>query len=120
MNKTITTNTRVRLILEGSENARNESGVCVCVFWSQEINELGYNINDITASTMLDLIMQKKLTSGETIRRTKRKIQEEIVDLRGSNYKHRIEVLEPHIREKYRKTAREKHEEEIQRRMLNL
>ena len=46
------------------------------------------------------------------------KLQEENEHLRGSNYKHRKEILEPAIRDIYRKTAREKHEEEIQRRMF--
>jgi|TARA_R100000482_G_C5070483_1_gene121306 hypothetical protein len=120
MNNKITTKTRVRLILEGSEQARNESQVCVCTFWSQELQELGYQTNSISVETLFSLIMQKKLTSSETIRRTKCKIQEQIVELRGSTYEHRKEILEPHIRDIYRKTAREKHEEEIQRRMLEM
>ena len=120
MSDKITTKTRVRLILEGSEEARNESQVCVCTYWTLELEEQGNNAISICAGNLFDLIKQKKLTSAETIRRTKCKLQEEIIELRGSGYKHRKEILEPHIRDMYRKTSRENHEEEIQRRMFEM
>ena len=116
--KTMNAKVRIQMILECYEKPRNESAVLITMFWTQELNDLNYDINRITAMTLLRLISTKQLTSSETIRRTKAKIQEEIPRLRGTNYKHRKETLEPAIRDIYRKTAREKHEEEIQRRMF--
>lgn len=79
---------RVRLLLESRKDARDSDNLLISLFWYYEQQE---GIESMSAVGFLTLLSKGKLTSSESIRRMRQKLQEEFPSLRGSSYKERKE-----------------------------
>ncbi len=75
---------RVRRILEKNISARESDQFLSATIWYNELIDLG--IDKETALKLCRLIKDNKLTSFESISRSRRKVQEEVPSLRGRNY----------------------------------
>jgi hypothetical protein len=80
---------RVKSILEISKFARDCDRQLIAFIWDEDIRELGDNPKIITAEDMLVMLVNGELTSSETIRRCRQRLQEENESLRGLKYRER-------------------------------
>jgi hypothetical protein len=80
---------RVRGILETSKFARDCDRQLIAFMWEQDIKDFGDNPKKISAEEMLVLLVDGELTSPESIRRCRQKLQEENESLRGVKYNDR-------------------------------
>lgn len=75
---------KVRSILELIPSTRDNDNELIATYWE---NELGYEIINLSAETFLKIYANSNvLTSAESIRRNRQKIQEQNENLRGNNY----------------------------------
>lgn len=82
----------LKLLMENPRN-RDSDQKLIANFWWMEISNKGYDISDFKAYDLLKMLSDNKLTSSETIRRTRCKLQEEHKELRGNKYmKRQIEL----------------------------
>jgi hypothetical protein len=78
---------KVAFLLENKESLRDDDSKLIASFF---INEIGRDkVDDMSAMDLLKLIGFGKLTSFESIRRVRAKLQENRPELRGKNYKER-------------------------------
>ncbi len=77
----------VKTLLEIKEPLRDSDERLIANIWHQELKNKG-GVN-ITAFEFLQLVSEGKLTSTESIMRSRRKIQEEFEHLRGAKYEAR-------------------------------
>ena len=78
--------TKVKRLLEKHPHLRDSDERLIATIW---YNEAGLVNGNVSAVDMLNLYINKKLSSPESIRRNRQKIQEEYISLRGVNYKAR-------------------------------
>jgi hypothetical protein len=78
---------KVRWFLENKPETRDSDNKLIAQFWGNEAKRMGHDVKHITASGFLRLMSEGKLTSSESIRRCRQKVQEEEPKLRGENYK---------------------------------
>jgi hypothetical protein len=78
----LTTKDKVKGLLEASANCRDDDNVLIATMWYEE------NLAE-SLSAFLNDLANGKLTSPESIRRCRQKLQEENPSLRGDNYKQR-------------------------------
>lgn len=88
---------RVRSILSKREDSRDSDDLLISSFWYYECKLLIKG--GLSAQDFLTMYSKGEITSSESIRRVRQKIQEEVVELRGKSYKQRKHVLEKEIRE---------------------
>ena len=80
---------KVAYLLEVKESLRDDDNKLIASFF---INEIGRaKIDTMSAMDLLTLMGFGKLTSTESIRRVRCKLQEDRPELRGTNYKERQE-----------------------------
>ncbi len=80
---------KVAYLLEVKESLRDDDNKLIASFF---VNEIGRaKIDTMSAMDLLELIGFGKLTSTESIRRVRCKLQEDRPELRGKNYKERQE-----------------------------
>lgn len=79
----------VKGILSRNVKSRDNDGLLLATFWYKELKSKSYNQCDL-----LNLLAREKLTSAESITRCRRKLQEEIPELRGSRYDERQHLAE--------------------------
>ena len=79
---------RVKSILEVNKEARDCDRVLISIIWSED----SWFIRD--KKDFLDMLINGGLTSPETIRRCRQRLQEEIETLRGYKYKLRKQLGE--------------------------
>ena len=80
---------KVAFLLETKESLRDDDNKLIASYF---LNEIGRDkVNDMSAMDLLKLIGFGKLTSTESIRRVRAKLQEDRPELRGTNYKERQE-----------------------------
>lgn len=75
---------RVRKILENHPQTRESDQFLSATIWFNEMLALGIGRDE--AIKVCKLIKENKLTSFESISRSRRKVQEETPSLRGRNY----------------------------------
>jgi hypothetical protein len=79
---------RVKSILEVNKDARDCDRLLISIIWSED----SCNIED--KKDFLDMLINGELTSPETIRRCRQRLQEENESLRGYKYKLRKQLGE--------------------------
>lgn len=65
---------------------RDNDNRLIASLWKLEIKGMGIDPQEGTRNDTLRLIAEGKLSSSETIRRARQKVQEEIPELRGTSY----------------------------------
>jgi hypothetical protein len=84
---------RVKSILERSKFARDCDRTLLALIWTQDVKDL-YIENGLDAPDFLRMLADGELTSSETIRRCRQRLQEENESLRGLKYKVRQKLGE--------------------------
>ena len=79
----------VLYFLESYDRLRDSDEKLIATIWKLELVKNKVDPKKITAFNFLQLFADGKLTNPESIRRSRAKIQENIPELRGSNYKER-------------------------------
>lgn len=77
---------RVKHLLIKKTDYRDDDNLLVCRIWWDELLELKFVPEQMTAMEFLVLYRDQKLTSSDTITRARRKVQEENEHLRGKSY----------------------------------
>ncbi len=77
---------RVVHLLTKREDSRDSDDLLISLFWFYESKEI---IKDLSANDFLKLFAEGKITSSESIRRCRQKIQEKNPSLQGDSYKER-------------------------------
>lgn len=77
---------RVKHLLIKKSDYRDDDNLLVCRVWWDELLELKFVPEQMTAMEFLVLYRDQKLTSSDTITRARRKVQEENEHLRGKSY----------------------------------
>lgn len=80
-----TVKAKVKWLLEKDERTRDKDELLIATYWYYE---LGSDDRMLVKDFLRDY-SQGKFTSAETIRRVRQKLQEEVVALRGHNFKYR-------------------------------
>jgi hypothetical protein len=87
---------KVRSILELLPSTRDNDNELISTYWE---NELGHEIINLSAETFLKIYATSNvLTSAESIRRNRQKIQEQNEHLRGLKYRVR-QILGEEVRQ---------------------
>ena len=76
---------KVEKLLELKPHLRDDDNSLICNIWFSEVD----NIGDYSAIKFLKIFSEGKLTSPESIRRMRQKLQEENESFRGESYKAR-------------------------------
>jgi hypothetical protein len=79
----------VLYFLESYDRLRDSDEKLIATIWKLELVKNKIDPKKITAFNFLQLFADGKLTNPESIRRSRAKIQENIPELRGVNYKDR-------------------------------
>jgi len=81
------TKEKVRYILQIYPALRDSDNRLIATFWSMEATEFtNYKAGQMSAREFLNLLYKNLLTSPESIRRCRQKLQEESEELRGTVY----------------------------------
>lgn len=75
---------KVEFLLTEFPHLRDSDERTIASFWYWELG--ADNIENMSAKELLQAYVDGRLTSAETIRRCRQKLQEQKVELRGSNY----------------------------------
>lgn len=96
------TKSKVRNLLIKKPHLRDDDNKLIASIW---YNEANIKMTKISGEDFLHLLADGKLTSSESIRRSRQKIQEDEPDLRGESYKKRQGKLQEETKEElgYRK-----------------
>ena len=86
--------TTIVKLLTQDVRLRDSDNKLIARYWLNEMKEKGFNTNKISAYEMLCLFAESKLTSPETIRRYRCKLQEENKNLRGKKYQKRKGIIQ--------------------------
>lgn len=78
---------RVQTLLHNHSHLREDDLRLIANIWFQEA--VSHGADQKAVQVFLDILVTGQLTSPETIRRTRQKIQEQVPYLRGKNYKAR-------------------------------
>tara|TARA_R100000808_G_C2148051_1_gene156124 strand:+ start:1784 stop:2188 length:405 start_codon:yes stop_codon:yes gene_type:complete len=84
---------RVKDLLENYPHLRDNDNKLVATIWKEDIIHAGFKAKSITALHFLHIFADGNLTSSSAIRRVRRKLQEELPELRGKIYnkRHKLE-----------------------------
>lgn len=88
----------VRMLLEKYPRTKDSDKVLVSQYWSLEMKVMGVDPYSISARTFLEMLSKGDFTGGESITRSRRKLQERYPELRGDSYKKRQEEKELEVR----------------------
>lgn len=77
---------KVRWFLENYPETRDSDDELISRFWRNEVKKM-IDITVAPVTELLKILSEGKLTSSESIRRCRQKVQEEEPKLRGENYK---------------------------------
>ena len=80
------TKNKIKKLLLDVKDCRDSDEKLIANFWYFQIKNTGVDPRKITAFDFLEYLSKGKLTSSETIRRTRAKLQEENIELRGKKY----------------------------------
>ena len=84
---------RVKSILEVNKDAKDCDRTLLALIWTQDVKDL-YIENGLDAPDFLRMLASGELTSSETVRRCRQRLQEENESLRGYKYKLRKQLGE--------------------------
>ena len=80
------TKNKVKRLLAQRPKLRDSDSKLIARYWFNELEAMGLDAEEVTAYELLCMVAASKLSSSETIRRVRRKLQEECPELRGSMY----------------------------------
>jgi hypothetical protein len=83
------TSKKVKLILSKLPECQDDDNRLTAKFWRKELAGMGLDPFNITGSDLLAVLANGELTSSESIRRSRQRIQELNPNLRGKNYSER-------------------------------
>lgn len=78
---------RVKKLLKFQPHLRDDDNKLIANIWYYDTN----NVENMSAMEFLAVFSSGQLTSPESIRRMRQKLQEENIDLQGKNYKARFQ-----------------------------
>jgi len=90
-------------LLQRSTSLRDNDNRLTANVWSVEIKALGYNLKEITATDLLQLIADDKLSAANNIKRIRCKLQQENEHLRGDKYEYKQRFVQDRWRKEMRK-----------------
>jgi len=79
---------RVKAHLQKTKFLRDSDPKLITRIWAEDIKKSGIQ-TPIALDKLEEMISEGKITNGETIRRSRQKIQKENPELRGKNYRGR-------------------------------
>lgn len=79
------TKDRVIYFLNKYTLTKDIDNLLICYMWQEDLNNLGKDIN-ISTKEFFNIMFKSKLTSSESIRRIRAKLQSEYPHYRGKNY----------------------------------
>lgn len=86
-NQLLNTKEKVRHILQMYPALRDSDNKLIATFWSMEAADIStYKAGQMSAKELLNMLYKNLLTSPESIRRCRQKLQEESEELRGTVY----------------------------------
>ena len=77
---------RIKNLLQKDPRLRESDAVLMARVWWNDLIEKGMNPTEISVTDFFTLMVDKKLSSYESITRGRRKIMEECPELRGTTY----------------------------------
>lgn len=77
---------KVKWFLQNVPETKNIDEYLVAIFWRNELKGKGFDIDKMTARDFLSMYKNNRLTKSDIITRTRRKLQEENPELRGSRW----------------------------------
>ena len=87
--------TKVKWLLENNTEVRDNDNALIAAIWYDDIvSKQIHNLRGMTGYQFLDLVKNGKLTSTESIRRCRQKLQKEFPELRGNKYNARHQEKE--------------------------
>lgn len=81
---------------------RDNDNRLIANFWMQELRTKGLTVKELTAGEFLSMFASGELSSPETIRRSRQKLQEEFIFLRGKLFYKRKGKNEAEVRNEIR------------------
>lgn len=90
----IKTKDRVQRILSLVDYSRDDDNILIHYIWNEDLINKGLDAKYITAYRFFEMFSDGELTSPESIRRVRQKLQEQNEDLRGYKYKKRMDNQE--------------------------
>ena len=78
--------TRIKDLLIQKPHLRDSDKKLLATVWWHDCTSKGYNPNELTTRKFLHLLADGQLTTPESVRRSRAKLQEENEDLRGEKY----------------------------------
>jgi len=76
----------VKQLLEKTPHLRDSDPKLICTYWFMELKNKKIDVNEITGFEFMKMFADSRLTNIKTIERMRRKLQEEIPELRGKIY----------------------------------
>ena len=80
---------RVYNLLRTCPETRDNDGYLLALIMNEDLLVAGYEPKQLPAHELFKLMKAGKITSPESVRRMRQKLQEEYENLRGASYKHR-------------------------------
>jgi hypothetical protein len=77
---------RITKHLTNNPRTRDNDNLLITLIWSNELNRLGVDPKEDSFAEAMKHLLSGKLTSPESIRRTRQFIQQSIPGLRGNKY----------------------------------
>jgi len=96
MKKILKLKEKIIFLLRKNPSLRDSDNKLIANIWYQESGGVENKMD------FLRLLADGKLTSSESIRRSRQKIQEKNLELRGKTYAFRKKIAEPRVREEIR------------------
>jgi len=76
-------------LLKSHPHLRDDDNKLVANIWHKHLKDAGMLSKDITAEKFLELFSENKIPNAQSIRRIRRKLQEEFKELRGEKWRER-------------------------------
>ena len=92
---------RVKTLLKNNPHLRDDDNKLIANIWWGYLKKINSNVNEISAVKFLALFSDGKLPNPQSIRRVRRKFQEEMPELRGEKWKLRHKEQENVKKELY-------------------
>lgn len=81
---------RVESLLRSDLKSRDSDERLISLFYWNQLRDLGYEVREMSALDLLKVQSKNKLSSTESIRRTRQMLQKAKPDLRGAKYNERL------------------------------
>ena len=84
--KILKTKDRVKTLLTEHPHLRDNDERLIANIWNQDMDKLGFNTEHTSAKFLLRQFAEGRLTNPESVRRTRQKIQQHNIELRGNTF----------------------------------